>query len=271
MFCGIEQAVLLWRGQGAHRHLSFMQVQRRNGKSVTLNKAGSGHKHERKWMLSVRMRAGTPNCNALSLPTGEVILPIPRRVWLNYCDVAGQLLFQSRGTMPAGNCVPLWAQNSQSHMAQLLTKLQFQSVRKATVLSLHTGKLQPLPWPQHWVVYTERCQVFGNGKGLQFLPVQTTGQTMLWLCADKEERKAGSSSQGTHRLSLEVRTYMPVALPDEEHHPFPLTRHNLPSLHHPPLGCKTRLPTGQGSFQSWGQPIQPNCWGSGNIFSSTAL
>lgn len=85
-------------------------------------------------------------------------------------------------------------------------------------------------------------------------------------CVQLKRRGNQDSAPKTYLSWLwEVGMYMPLGLADKECHLFPLTRDNLPSLHHSPLGCKTRLPTGQGSFQSWGQPITPHCWGSGNI------
>lgn len=86
-------------------------------------------------------------------------------------------------------------------------------------------------------------------------------------CVQIKRRVRRDSAPKTYWNWLwEARICMPVALADKEYPPLPLIRDNLPSLHHSPLGCKTRLPTGQGSFQSWGQPIAPGCRGSGNIF-----
>lgn len=122
------------------------------------------------------------------------------------------------------------------------------------------------------VIYIECCQVFGKGRGLQFLPVQTTGQAMLWLCTDKEERKEGSSSQGTHELSSEVRTCMPVALPDKEHHPFPFTGHNLLSLHHPlPWAVKPDCPQARAHSRAGASTFSPTAEEVAIYFSSTAL
>lgn len=188
---------------------------------------------------------------------------------LLWCGRGRQLLLKSRGIMPAGKCVPLCAQHSQSHMAHLLTKLQFQS---HTFVPAYSQITTSATTTALCVIYIECCQVFGKGRGLQFLPVQTTGQAMLWLCTDKEERKEGSSSQGTHELSSEVRTCMPVALPDKEHHPFPFTGHNLLSLHHPlPWAVKPDCPQARAHSRAGASTFSPTAEEVAIYFSSTAL
>lgn len=141
------------------------------------------------------------------------------------------------------------------------------SVRKATLIPAHTqitasamdrsvlGDLQRIP------------SVFGGReKDFSFCQCKQLARPCFGFLQIKGRVGRDSAPKTYLNWLWEVRIHMPVALADKEYNLFPLTRDNLPSLHCSPLGCKTRLPTGQGSFQSWGQPIAPRCRGSGDRF-----
>lgn len=107
---------------------------------------------------------------------------------------------------------------------------------------------------------------WGREKNFSFCQCKQLARPCFGFLQIKRRIRQDSAPKTYLNWLWEVRIYMPVALADKEYNLFPLTRDNLPSLHRSPLGCKIRLPTDQGSFQSWGQPIVPCCRGSGNIF-----